>query len=1109
MAEKQVASQNCHPRGIVRPSGSAECDPPQESRAIDAGTIGGNPAFLCPKQMHAFFKGVAVWFCGTILSWAAPPPEYYSPASGQTGGPLKQALHGIISNHTVVPYNSLIAPLTDIWRDPANPSNILLIYSHTSVSSGSSWNREHLWPRSRGNSDQAGPDDSDLFHVVPSDISVNAERGSLYFDESDPGDPFYSLPGHSLAPQTSRDSDSWQPPQQERGDIARALFYLDVRYDGQDPLTTDLELVSFPPAGSQMGRLNTLLLWHEQDPPDDAERARNDLIFNNYQNNRNPFIDHPEWVAEIWGTGTPGGGGSRPIARAGVVSASAVEQPTTAASFLVSLNQFAPVGGITVDFTMVGAAATDEFTLSGAGVVYDSATGAGSVIIPENFSSVLVMLTPLNDATEEPAESAVATLTPGAAYTVVPDSSSSATLTITDAPGLPASWNFNSGIPYANPLPANSGTGTISFSGWLGTINSFTGSSGLGLALVGNAGNGSWIDIHLSMVGYTGLNLSFATRGTATGYDTGTWSASVDGVNFTTLAGVNTATRSTTFIQRQVSFSTLAMLTDAPNVTLRYTLSGAANSTSNNRIDELVATATPIVTGDALRTVSIAAVDATANEATLDPGTFAVQLNGFAPPGGLDVELFFGSGSATAPELPGGDYTLAGLTSYDPVTRIGHLFFLEGQSTALVTVTPVSDLELEYAETVIASIVTSPAYLLGAGSSGIVTILSPLANDAFADAVPLNGTVAAVTGSNVGATRETGEPWHHGSTQTGGRSVWWQWTAPADGVVEIRTIGSNFDTLLGLYTGASVSSQTRIGVDDDGGGGLTSLLTVRVTQAVTYFIAVDGYGQSAGQITLSLVHTPVPVVAISVVNALAKERGSIPGVVRFTLSNASPLPVTIALSYGGSATPGSDYTGSIPNLTIQAGVITVDLNLVPIPDLNVIEQNETVSVTVLAGSAYQVDPAPQDSVSLTLEDDSPYSGSWIAGHPGLTPESAAPLADDDLDGIPTLLEYLADRDPSAPDGASLLTVDLQPLIDPADGLEKTFAVIRCIRRQDAAGIPLVVEGSNTLEAGSWEPRGVFISATPLAGTGREELLYRSSAPIVESAAYFRLRATTP
>lgn len=1052
---------------------------------------------------------IVFWVCGAVLSWAAPPTDYYTAASGQTGGPLKQALHGIIANHTVIPYSSLIAPLINLWRDPANPSNILLIYSNTSVSAGTSWNREHLWPRSRGNADQLGPDDSDLFHVVPSDIGVNAERGSLYFDESDPGDPYYQLPAHSLAPQTSRDSDSWQPPPQERGDIARALFYMDVRYDGQEPLTTDFELVSFPPTGSQMGRLNTLLLWNEQDPPDDAERARNDLIYTNYQHNRNPFIDHPEWVAEIWGTGSPGGEGSRPIARVSVVSSSAVEQPTTAASFQVSLNQFAPAGGLTVDFTMAGTASLDEYTLSGVGVSYNPATGAGSVVIPENFARVLVALTPANDATQEPTETAVATLVAGTEYTVVPDASSSATLTISDSPGLPASWNFDSGIPYANPLAANTGTGTISFSGWLGTINSFSGNTGLALALVGNAGNGSWIDIHLSMEGYTGLSLSFKTRGTSTGYDTGTWSASVDGVNFTTLAGVNTATRSTSFVQRQVSFATVPSLTDAPGVTLRYTLSGATNSTSNNRIDELVVTATSIVTGGAQRTVSIAAVDSSANEATLDPGTFAVQLNGLAPVGGLDVELLFDGGTATAPELDGADYALTGLTSYDPLTRIGHLFFPEGQSAALVTVIPLTDPEFEFAETVIASVQASPNYLVGDSSSAIVTILSPLANDMFAEALPLVGTNVSTVGSNVGATRETGEPWHHVSSQTGGRSVWWKWIAPADGVLEIHTRSSNFDTMLGLYTGTSVSGLTRIGVDDDGGGGLTSLLTVRVTQAVAYYIAVDGYGQSTGQIALALAYAPVPEVTISAPAPLAKERGSVPGVVRFTLSNASPLSVALALSYGGSATAGIDYTGNLPILMIPAGATTADLTLVPVPDSNVIEQTETLVVTIEDGGAYHHEPAPLNSAMLTLEDDSPYSEAWIAAHPGLTPESAAPLSDDDHDGIPALLEFLTNRDPGIPDGNSLLTVDQQTFVDPADGLEKTFAAIRFIRRQDAAVIPLVVEGSHTLEAGSWEPQGVFISATPLAGTEMEELLYRSTSPLSAEATFFRLRASSP
>lgn len=1044
---------------------------------------------------------------------ATPPPEYYSAAAGQSGGVLKQTLHGIVANHTVIPYSNLIAPISNVWRDPANSSNILLIYSNSSVPASTSWNREHLWPRSRGNSDQLGPDDSDLFHVVPSDISVNAERASLYFDESDPGDPAYLLPAHPLAPQTSRDSNSWQPPPQERGDIARALFYMDVRYDGQEPLTTDFELVSYTPTGSQMGRLNTLLLWNEQDPPDDAERARNDLIYSTYQHNRNPFIDHPEWVAEIWGIGTPGGGGTRPIARAAVVSSSAVESPLTNGTLLISLNQFAGAGGLTVSFAMTGTASPAEFTLSGAGVTYDPATGLGSVMIPENFASVLVTLSPANDASDESAETAIATLIEGASYSVVPDASSKATITISDAPTLPASWNFNSGVPYANPLLSNTGAGTISFSGWHGTINSFGGSSGTALALVGNAGNGSWIDIKLSMAGYTGLDLSFFTRGTASGYDVGTWSASVDGVSFTTVAGVNTATRDTNFSQKQVSFASFPQLTNAAQVTLRYTLSGATSSTANNRIDELTATATPIVTGDTLRTVSITAVDATSNEATLDGGTYAVQLNGFAPAGGLEVVLFFGTGSATPPGFPGADYTLGGLTGYDSVTRRGTVFFPEGQGTALVTVTPLADSEIEGAETAIATVESSAAYLVGTGNSAIVTIISPLPNDAFASALILTGSPAIATGSNVGATRETNEPWHHPSGQTGGRSVWWKWTAPADGVVEVSTQGSNFDTLLGIYTGSSVSSLTQLGADDDGGVNLTSRLAVRVIQGVTYSIAVDGFGQSAGQIALSLIHSPIPTVSLTALQSQAKERGNVAGSVKFTLSNSSPLPISLGFALGGTAVAGTDYTttsGSYSILTIPTNQTSAILSIVPATDSNPIEQTETVTVTIVGGTGYQMEPAPLNGVALSIEDDSPYSAAWLANHPGLTQESAGLLADFDHDGVPTLLEYLSDHDPIVSDGTPLLKMTLEPFIDPADALEKTFAAIRCIRRLDAAGIPFVLEGSDSLLPGSWEPRGVFVSATPMAGTETEELLFRSPLPVDTSVkSFFRLRVTSP
>lgn len=584
---------------------------------------------------------------GAAVLRADPPPGYYDGIDGLTGGALKSALHQRIANHTVIAYASILDPLRTLYEDPANPQNIILEYSLTSVTKQSTtWNREHLWPRARGDSDQAGPDDSDLFHVVPADAGVNNQRGNLYFDESNTADPGYIIPADPLAPQTSRDSDSWQPPPSQRGDIARALFYMEVRYDGSDPSTTDMELVSYPPSGSQMANLNTLLLWNEEDPPDDAERRRNDLIYTNYQHNRNPFIDHPEWVQAIWGTGTPNGTGTQPFAQVTALAASATETPTTSGSVVISLNQFAGAGGVTVSFSMTGTATSADYNLSGSGITYDPVSGTGTAVIPPNYNSVVASIVPVADGVTEPTESAILTIVPGTGYTVVPGAS--ATISITDNPALPASWNFNSGAPYADPLQANSGSGTISFSGWHGTINSFSGNSGLALALVGNAGNNSWIDFHFSMQSFTGLHISFYTRGTSSGFTTGTWSYSVDGTTFSVLSGVNTATTGTNFVLRQVDFSGVSVLSDAPNVTLRYTLSGATGSAGNNRIDDFTISATTLSTGNQLRTVEVATSDATASETNADPGIFAFRINGVANPGGLLIGFSLGGNGHAA-----------------------------------------------------------------------------------------------------------------------------------------------------------------------------------------------------------------------------------------------------------------------------------------------------------------------------------------------------------------------------------------------------------------------------------------------------------------------------
>jgi hypothetical protein len=123
-------------------------------------------------------------------------------------------------------------------------------------------------------------------------------------------------------------------------------------------------------------------------------------------------------------------------------------------------------------------------------------------------------------------------------------------------------------------------------------------------------------------------------------------------------------------------------------------------------------------------------------------------------------------------------------------------------------------------------------------------------NDNFSEALTLEGGSASTMAENALATKEVGEPSHAGTS--GGKSLWWKWTAPQNGSVTIDTIGSNFDTVLGVYTGPTVSQTSVVAADDDSGGSLTSRVAFKVTAGTTYHIAVDGFAGSSGRISLQL-----------------------------------------------------------------------------------------------------------------------------------------------------------------------------------------------------------------------------------------------------------------
>lgn len=239
------------------------------------------------------------------------PPGYYSSADGLTGTALKNALNDIIDGHVEFPYSS---SSTDVWdilketdQDTINTNNVSLLYSGWTLNAaqeydgGNGWNREHVWAKSRGDFGTSPGPGTDVHALRPTDISVNGARGNRWFDE---GDQQYIDNDGTTECYVGTTELVWEPRDKVKGDVARMIFYMVTRYEGENG-EVDLELVDYIPADDNTSdpihaKLSTLLLWHQQDPVDDWERNRNDVIYYSYQENRNPFIDHPEYVDEIW-----------------------------------------------------------------------------------------------------------------------------------------------------------------------------------------------------------------------------------------------------------------------------------------------------------------------------------------------------------------------------------------------------------------------------------------------------------------------------------------------------------------------------------------------------------------------------------------------------------------------------------------------------------------------------------------------------------------------------------------------------------------------------------------------------------------------------------------
>lgn len=196
--------------------------------------------------------------------------DYYDDAAGLVGNDLLLALRTIIRTGVIdLSYDAAKTILAETDRDPNNPNNLIQVYSGNSVpgtwDNGSTWNREHIWPQSRMTGIYNS--DDDLHNLKPSSQSENSSRGNKYFDNE-------------------TTSNTYAPRDEVKGDIARILLYMTVMYP-------ELQLTdTYYSDGHYMGMLAVVEEWHRNDPVDEFERNRNEVIYS-YQNNRNPFIDYP------------------------------------------------------------------------------------------------------------------------------------------------------------------------------------------------------------------------------------------------------------------------------------------------------------------------------------------------------------------------------------------------------------------------------------------------------------------------------------------------------------------------------------------------------------------------------------------------------------------------------------------------------------------------------------------------------------------------------------------------------------------------------------------------------------------------------------------------
>ena len=253
--------------------------------------------------------------------WAQIPNGYYNNATGKTGDELKSALHDIIGGHTTISYQQIWSAFwsTDnkgnnvVWDMYSDGAPYTYNYSNGNnqcgeyEQEGDCYNREHSWPKSWFSGDEQTVPGRDLHHIFPTDGYVNAERGNYPYGEVNNSPTTVTFQnGSKLGPCKSSlgyNGKVFEPIDEYKGDFARAIMYMSVRYYGEDSDWGSSGMTN--KSVIKPWAIAMLLNWSDNDPVSQKEIDRNNVVYG-IQGNRNPFIDHPEYAHIIWEPGWTG-----------------------------------------------------------------------------------------------------------------------------------------------------------------------------------------------------------------------------------------------------------------------------------------------------------------------------------------------------------------------------------------------------------------------------------------------------------------------------------------------------------------------------------------------------------------------------------------------------------------------------------------------------------------------------------------------------------------------------------------------------------------------------------------------------------------------------------